>query len=385
MERRKSQLSESLPGETVPAEIPVVTVIITCYNLGRYLQQAVSSVKRQSMNRWRLIVVDDGSTDEETLEALKVLEGEGTELLRLDNGGVARARNQGIGLSNTPYICCLDADDALSESYLEKTVALMERDCAGKVALVTTWMESFGEENRLYKLGGKRDPAMLLTDNFFHVSSLFRRKAWEEAGGYSENLPGYQDWDLWISFVERGYSWETVEEPLFNYRVRKVSMVTHSDRIRPELVREIAGRHGDLFRKYYRESVYHRELKLQAYGEEDQSRRRLRGRLESEPWFPLIDGGEGIYVFGTGKKAEEYMKALRGSNVEILGFFDNDSRREGGVFFNRRVSPPFLQRGRVLVLSQWEREIAQQLLKMGYSEEEILLPTLQGTQGEKRE
>jgi len=79
------------------------------------------------------------------------------------------------------------------------------------------------------------------------------------------------------------------------------------------------------------------------------------------------------------------MKALRGSNVEILGFFDNDSRREGGVFFNRRVSPPFLQRGRVLVLSQWEREIAQQLLKMGYSEEEILLPTLQGTQGEKRE
>ena len=67
----------------MPAEIPVVTVIITCYNLGRYLQQAVSSVKRQSMSRWRLIVVDDGSTDEETLEALKVLEGEGPELLRL--------------------------------------------------------------------------------------------------------------------------------------------------------------------------------------------------------------------------------------------------------------------------------------------------------------
>ena len=175
MERRKSQLSESLPGETVPAEIPVVTVIITCYNLGRYLQQAVSSVKRQSMSRWRLIVVDDGSTDEETLEALKVLEGEGTELLRLGNGGVARARNQGIGLSNTPYICCLDADDALSESYLEKTVALMERDCAGKVALVTTWMESFGEENRLYKLGGKRDPAMLLTDIYGEPVTFVRR------------------------------------------------------------------------------------------------------------------------------------------------------------------------------------------------------------------
>src|SRR5262245_10979391 len=98
-----------------------VSVVIPCFNLGRYLGEAVESVRRQSRKPAELIIVDDGSTDAETLNLFERLAREGVTILRQANQGAPAARNYGIRNASGPYILCLDADDVLEPAFLEET------------------------------------------------------------------------------------------------------------------------------------------------------------------------------------------------------------------------------------------------------------------------
>jgi glycosyltransferase involved in cell wall biosynthesis len=355
-----------------------VTVVITCYNLGRYLPEAVLSVHNQTFREWELIIVDDGSDDPETVEILANLERKGERLLRLNNCGVAKARNTAIHCSKAPYICCLDGDDVLDPKFLERTVALMEKDESRQIAIVTTWVQSFGNESVLYMTGSTSDPSRLLTDNLFHISSLYRRENWENSGGYGEALPGYQDWDLWLSFVEKGYTWETVEEPLFKYRVRSGSMVTNSDRIRPQLVGLLIERHRGFFERNLISAVVHREEKIQFLQEElktfrlSEERKQKIGESFTKLDAPILPGEE-IYVFGAGQMAAEIFNALSQLKPRIVGVFDNDKTKHGSCFYNVNIEEPRLQEKRIVIASMWGKEISEQLALMGYGQEKIIL------------
>jgi glycosyltransferase involved in cell wall biosynthesis len=372
--------------------VPRITVIITCYNLGKYLKEAINSVHKQSYKKWELIVVDDGSDEPETLQILKELETEGIGLLRLKHEGVAKARNTAIHNSNSPYVCCLDADDTLAAEYLERTIAVLEADVPKRVAMVTTWMKSFGNESVIYETGGKREASRLLTGNFFHVSSLFRRAIWQESGGYCETLAGYQDWDLWISFLERGYLWETIEEPLFHYRVRSQSMVSNSDRIRPELVRDIVERHRSFFEKNLVPAIVDREERIKALKEEleflmqsekmmlqeerERHNRSEKGKLKILAGFAKLDppilADEEFYLFGTGQMASIVVEVVSYLGLKIAGVFDNDKSKKGSWFFGAIVDLPSLQERRVIVASLWRKEITEQLIMLGYEKMKIV-------------
>jgi hypothetical protein len=243
--------------------------------------------------------------------------------------------------------------------------------------MVTTWVQSFGDENTLYMTGSTKEPDRLLTDNFFHVASLFRRERWEDSGGYCETLPGYQDWDLWLSFMEKGYIWETVEEPLFRYRVRSGSMVTKSDAIRPQLLGMIVDRHRELFQRNLVSVVVHREKKIKSLKDElikyrlsEERNKKIREaliRLE-EPIAP----GEELFLFGAGQMAQEYMGALNELKANIIGVFDNDKSKHGSKFGTMDIEEPRLQERRVVVASIWGGEIYNQLQEMGYECRKII-------------
>ena len=100
-----------------------VTVVIPCFNHGRFLGEAVESALGQRGGPPKVIVVDDGSTEEETKTALEALP-EGVELVRQSNAGPAAARNAGIEHSQTPLLLMLDADDRLAPAAIEP--------CAGR-------------------------------------------------------------------------------------------------------------------------------------------------------------------------------------------------------------------------------------------------------------
>lgn len=232
-----------------PACEPRVAVVVTCFNLGEYVTEALASVRAQTLQKVETVIVDDGSTDAYTVARLAALAEDGWRVLRTENRGLPAARNLGIRKTHAPYICCLDADDRLRPSYLEKAVAAL--DANARAGFVSCFYELFDGGSGRYCYTQLRLPQMLVR-NEAAVSSVFRREAWAAAGGYCEILPAMQDWDLWISILEKGWRAALLPEVLFDYRIRAGSM--YSETRKPanysRIMAMMCSRHSGLYEQY---------------------------------------------------------------------------------------------------------------------------------------
>jgi hypothetical protein len=224
---------------------PAVSVVIPCFNLGDYIEEAIESVLAQTFSSFEIIVVNDGSTDERTNAVLGTLTHPRVTIIHSENGGVGHARNLGIAQARGMFLCALDADDKLQPTYLEKTVAALEADRS--LTFASTWLECFGEEQWIWKQYHCGFPH-LLAECTVSTAAVVRREAVLAAGGYCTDMPeqGYEDWDLWISIVEQGGRGTIIPEPLLLYRKRVVSMSTtccHGD-AHLALMRDLMTRHA---------------------------------------------------------------------------------------------------------------------------------------------
>jgi glycosyltransferase involved in cell wall biosynthesis len=199
-----------------------VSVIITCHNLGQYIDEAVKSVLAQTYEDFEIILVDDGSTDEETLEVLKDYHPPKTRVIRTSNQGLACSRNNGIKACTGKYILPLDADDKFGRIYLEKAVRLLEAN--EKIGIVYCKAEYFGKMTGPWNLPPYRFPDILLNAMIF-CSAMFRKSDWTKVKGYNPNMVyGWEDYDFWLSLIEFGREVVYIPETLFFRRVRSRSM-----------------------------------------------------------------------------------------------------------------------------------------------------------------
>jgi glycosyltransferase involved in cell wall biosynthesis len=155
---------------------PLVSVVIPCYNYGEYLEDAVASVLAQTLQDFEILVVNDGSTEPKTLEVLNSLPKPKTQVIHQDNKGLPAARNKGIAAARGKYICPLDADDMLGNTYLEKVICLLEAH--PDLGFAYSWVRRFGLAHGVW-----RQPAYnfrsLLINNHISASAVFRKSAWE--------------------------------------------------------------------------------------------------------------------------------------------------------------------------------------------------------------
>jgi glycosyltransferase involved in cell wall biosynthesis len=201
---------------------PRVSVIVTCFELGDTLEEALASVEAQSFRDHEIVVVDDGSTGPSTLAALEAIAPSRARVLRTENRGLPAARNHGVRHSRGELLCCLDADDRLHPEWLSKAVARLDQD--GELAFVSHWLQTFGDETGDWTPTDCGFPA-LLDVNTVNGAALVRRTAWEAVGGQDESLRGgCEDWDFWITLVEKGHRGAILPEILFYYRRRAGSM-----------------------------------------------------------------------------------------------------------------------------------------------------------------
>src|SRR3989344_7713115 len=98
---------------------PVISVIVPCYNYGKYLEQAIESILAQTFLDYEIVVVDDGSTDQLTKDVLRTIKYFGVRVIRTGNRGLAAARNLAIKQANGEFIVPLDADDKIQPEFLE--------------------------------------------------------------------------------------------------------------------------------------------------------------------------------------------------------------------------------------------------------------------------
>ena len=241
---------------------PRVSVVVPCFNLGRYLPDAIASVHRQTFHDFEILVVDDGSTDVETVEALAALERGGTRVVRSANRGLSAARNLGIKEAHGELITCLDADDLFDPGWLDAGVSRLDADPT--LAFVSHWLEAFGDEEGAWT-PGRSDLAALLDQNVFNGAALFRRQLVDAVGGFDETMrDGCEDWEFWIRVMERGYRGATIPAPLYRYRRRPDSMsraMTASDTWF-RLFGELIDKHSSTYREHLLDLLLRREWTL---------------------------------------------------------------------------------------------------------------------------
>ena len=243
----------------LPAK-PTVSVIIPCYNLGEYLDEAVESVLAQTYQDFEIVIVDDGSTDSTTRALLADYHRPGTRVIRSAHAGVSAARNLAIANSTGAYLCALDADDRLEPTYFEKAVPVLDGDAS--IAFVSCWLRTFGDEEWEWKPERCDLPTLLWEDTIL-TASLVRRDAVVAAGCYDTQMPvqGLEDWDLWLTLAERGCRGVIIPEVLFNYRRRAGSLSTISwyGSGHLPLTSYRLAKHGEMYRTHLVDVLLHQD------------------------------------------------------------------------------------------------------------------------------
>lgn len=196
--------------------LPLVSVVIPFYNLGETIEETLASLTVQTYRNFEVIIVNDGSPDKSSVKKLKAIEADGynATFVYQDNQGVAATRNNGIKQAKGKYIVCLDSDDVLEPTYIEKAVTVLETN--PDASLVTTYMTIFGVMTESFE-HIPFDPLALYKNNMVITAAMFTKKAWQTVGGYKSNI-GYEDWEFWINLAEHGFWAKQITEPLFRYR-----------------------------------------------------------------------------------------------------------------------------------------------------------------------
>lgn len=124
-----------------------IEAVITSYNQGTMVLEAVQSLYSQTVKPARILIVDDGSTDVQSVEILKEIEVDQhapvpVEVVRQPNSGVSAARNAGIRRTVAPMVLVLDGDDRLEPEYIEKVGGLLMD--SSDLAAASSWMQTFG-------------------------------------------------------------------------------------------------------------------------------------------------------------------------------------------------------------------------------------------------
>jgi GT2 family glycosyltransferase len=130
---------------------------------------------------------------------------------------------------------------------IEKCLAEIEKD--EKLGFVYTNTRYFGEYNFVYRRQEYNFYDLLLA-NYIVATSLFRKKAWEDVGGYDENMKeGYEDWEFFIRLGKKGWHGRLIEEPLFFYRKHGKSVNYDARKQHDSIVEYIRGKHRNLYSK----------------------------------------------------------------------------------------------------------------------------------------
>lgn len=208
-----------------------VSVIVTCYRYGRECLEALDSLCVQTEPRFDVIVLDDCSPDDSAARILEWMvqhQGEGRfrtlKLLRHKaNQGLSQARNTAIVQVRTPYVFILDADNLLYPRCLKALREALENSNAH---MAYSLIECFGGEQTL--IGNELwQPEKFAFGNYIDAMAMIRMSALEAVGGY-RRMPynfGWEDYDLWCAFVDRGFIGCYVPQILCRYRVHGQSML----------------------------------------------------------------------------------------------------------------------------------------------------------------
>jgi glycosyltransferase involved in cell wall biosynthesis len=212
--------------------IPLVSIIIPCYNQGRYLSESLESVFLQSYKNWECIIINDGSTDEtEDVAHSYVSKDARFKYIKTQNSGLSASRNTGIKNADGNFIQLLDADDLIEQDKLKSAITLYLSGTINAHAIVYSSMRYFedkqpselkilGRDNFIAHIELKQDDELksqkdlLRSRNPFVISApLYPLSLFDEVGYFDEIMSALEDWDFHLRCEDAGYRFHHQYEP----------------------------------------------------------------------------------------------------------------------------------------------------------------------------
>ncbi|MDN0149322.1 glycosyltransferase [Klebsiella pneumoniae] len=218
------------------ANSPLVSVCITHFERHHLLQQALASIKSQTYQNIEVILVDDGSTTEDSHRYLNLIENDfnsrGWKIVRSSNNYLGAARNLAARHASGEYLMFMDDDNVAKPFEVETFVTAALN--SGADVLTTPSDLIFGEEfpspfrkmtHCWLPLGPDLNIASF-SNCFGDANALIRKEVFEKVGGFTEDYGlGHEDWEFFAKISLQGYKLQIVPEPLFWYRVANSGML----------------------------------------------------------------------------------------------------------------------------------------------------------------
>jgi glycosyltransferase involved in cell wall biosynthesis len=203
----------------------LLSVVIPFYNMGKYITECVQSVKASTWPDIEILIINDGSTDGESLAVLKQAEQiEGVKIFNKPNEGLAYTRNYGAGKATGDWLAFLDADDTVTTDYYEKAMRVLKQ--YQNVFFVGSFVQYFGDTNVKWATYTPQPPYALVHNPVNSSGLVYKKAAFLAAGQNDKEVDyGLEDYESVVHLLSKGYNGIVLPEFLFNYRVRGDSMI----------------------------------------------------------------------------------------------------------------------------------------------------------------
>ena len=213
----------------------MISVVMTVYNAHKYLRPCIESVLSQSYVDFEFVIVDDGSTDgsDQILEHFATRDSR-IRLFKQSNRGVSNARNVAVSHSRFELLATMDADDIMLPERLQRQFEFMQNHSEASVVcsyaqLIDRDGKVIGSSHTVVDVNRgreQRDPHLFL--EIVHPSTMIRKQALLQVGGYSDRFHVAVDRELWGRLVTSGHLIAVMPEVLIQYRLHQ-SSVTAKD------------------------------------------------------------------------------------------------------------------------------------------------------------
>ena len=222
-----------MPVTITPAR-PKVTVYVPCHQYGRFVNECLASLARQTLSQWEAVLIDDGSTDD-SLALLEAFRARFPDRVRViahaQPLGLRACANAALELATGDYVLRLDADDYLDENALLVLASYL--DTHAEIGLVYsnwTWIDEdghvIGQERRKRLWEEAKVPDLPAHG----ACSMVRRRVLKAVGGYDPDVVAQDGHELWLRTLYR-HGVASVETPLFFYRQHGDSLSTNEARL----------------------------------------------------------------------------------------------------------------------------------------------------------
>lgn len=216
---------------------PRISVIIPCFNQGIYVDDAIESVLNQSYTDLEVIIINDGSYDEFTINKLNNYSKPNARIINTSNKGLSAARNLGVKESNGKFIQFLDADDCIHPMKFEKQIGIFNEH--PEIEICYSNYKVLDLQSNKYLLEGSPNLNFNISlekflfdwEKVFSIPihcGLFKKSIWRENPPFDERLKAKEDWVMWCTLAANGRKFYFLDENYAIYRMHTQNMTRKS-------------------------------------------------------------------------------------------------------------------------------------------------------------